>query len=433
MLNEPSGAIRRLSRLAGQVLPAPRTPVPDGARTGHPLGLGAMLAHAKQSPATTYARIRVRRHHAPPGGPEAFGFEAWCPGVPKLPYTSGESQRRPQAISLSNARQGGEPPSELLRSIRRWSRNQSPLTTWINRCREVHGEELQVVILDQTGFDLPWEALTLPTTPQTGLPGGLLGALVDMTRWLDVVEGQDDFPTEVAAPTGGVLGYFHRDMRSDMKVFHGYDHRPHSGIVGFLRSLNEHTAEPTGLVYMGCHGTFAEQLSKLTLADVTWAEYSDHEMTLLRRDGSLVCLNACHSGRFLDYDGDGRQYLRGFTEIFLGKGAGGCIVTAGKVGDSEARELIRQLVETVTEDPTRPVARALRAFRAGALEEFHAAGGVPLLVRDDGRLDRSGQESVLRLLYSLMFQYYGHPLSTLRLTGRYEHTPNAWEGAHYEQ
>ncbi|MCX4789326.1 MULTISPECIES: CHAT domain-containing protein [unclassified Streptomyces] len=437
MRDEPLRAIRRLGRIAGQVLPAPRAVVPEGARTGQPQGLGVEPVHAKAHPSTTYARVKVKRHRTPHGAPEAFGFEAYCPGVPPLEYCSGEGQRRPQAISLRSARQGGEPPSELLRSIRRWSGHQRPLTDWINRCRAAHRDALQIVFLDQTGFDLPWEALTLPAVTETGLAGGLLGALVDIARWLDVRHGRDDFPADAAAPAGGVLGYFHHDMRSDMTVFEGYDHRPHTGIVSFLNSLDAHDTDRTGLVYMGCHGTFADQLSKLTLADVTWAEYSDQEMTLLRRDGSLVCLNACHSGGLLDYDGDGRQYLRGFTEIFLGKGAGGCIVTAGKIGEAEAGDLIRHLVEAVTADPARPVARALRAFRARALAEFEAGGGnplqagggIPLQVRDDGTFDARGQRHVLRLLYSLMFQYYGHPLSTLHLTGPHEHGAREREGA----
>lgn len=80
--------------------------------------------------------------------------------------------------------------------------------------------------------------------------------------------------------------------------------------------------------------------------------------------------------------------------------------------------MIRQIVDTLTEDPERPVARALRAFRAEVHETFTAGGGVPMLVGDDGAFDVVGQRNVLRLLYSLMFQYYGHPFSTVRLTGR---------------
>ncbi|MEU1432615.1 CHAT domain-containing protein [Streptomyces sp. NPDC005786] len=406
--------IRNLVTSAAHALPGQRTPVPEGVRTAEPMGLGAAPAHAGRAPDTTYARVRVGRHHTETGAPEAFGIEAWCDGVDDLPYTTGGDQLRPGDIGLGHARRGGAAPSELFRSIRRWSTYQHRLTGWINRCRQAHGDALQIVVLDQTGFDLPWEALLLPAVPEAGLPDGPLGALVDLARWLD------DFPDRAVAPNGEVLGFFHSDMTRDQEFFHRYEHRPHLGIETFLKGLDDVTAQRTGLVYMGCHGTFDHHLSKLTLAGGTWADYHDLDMRLLDRDAALVCLNACHSGRFLDYNGDGRQYLRGFTQIFLRNGAGGCIVSAGEVGDTEARVMIGRIVDTVTEDPERPVARALRAFRAGVHETFLAGGGVPMMVRDDGSFDAERQRNVLRLLYSLMFQYYGHPLSTVRLTGRHQ-------------
>ncbi|WLQ36247.1 CHAT domain-containing protein [Streptomyces castrisilvae] len=414
--------IRGPAASAAQAPPVRRTPAPEGARTAQPRGLGAAPVDAARAPDTTYARIRVARHHTGAGAAEAFGVEAWCDGVDHFPYTTGSGQLRPRDIGLGHARRSGTPPSELFRSIRRWSKYQHQLTSWINRCRLAHGDGLQIVVLDQTGFDLPWEALDLPAVPEAGLRGGPLGALVDVARWLD------DFPDRAVAPNGAVLGFFHPDMSRDQEFFEQYEHRTHFGIESFLNNLDDVTEQRTGLVYMGCHGTFDHELSKLTLAGGTWADYDDLDMRLLSRDDTLVCLNACHSGRFLDYGGDGRQYLRGFTQIFLRNGAGGCIVSAGEVGDSEARVMIRRIVDTVTEDPDRPVAGALRAIRAGVHDTFLIGGGVPMMVRDDGTFDTRRQRNVLRLLYSLMFQYYGHPLSTLRLTGRHQGTPAPREG-----
>lgn len=405
--------IRSMVASAAQALPGQRAPLPDRARTAEPRRLGPAPAHAGRAPDTTYARILVVRHRRDdPGDPEAFGVRAWCDGVETLPYTTGNGFLRPVDVNLGRARRGGAPPSELFKSIERWSGYQNLLTEWINRCRRAHGDALQIVVLDQTGFDLPWEALVLPADPDAGLRDGPLGALVDVARWLG------GFPDRAVAPRGAVLGFFHADMVGDQEFFQGYDHRPHFGIGAFLRNLDDGEAQRTGLVYMGCHGTFDDQLSNLTLAGATWADYQRLGMRRLRQDASLVCLNACHSGRFLDYSGDGMQGLRGFTQIFLDKGAGGCIVSAGEVGDAEARVMIRQIVDTVTEDPERPVARALRAFRAEVHETFTAGGGVPMMVGDDGAFDVVGQRNVLRLLYSLMFQYYGHPFSTVRLTGR---------------
>ncbi|MEU0634042.1 CHAT domain-containing protein [Streptomyces sp. NPDC005989] len=409
-----------------------RTPVPAGVRTGLRERLGLTEAAADSRPPAHAARITVVPHHNCHGGPQMFGVSAWCEGVPALPYTTGPTQLRPTGIGLGNALGDGPAPSQLLRDIRHWSRNQQPLAAWINRARAAHGDELQVTIHDDTGYEIPWEALWLPADPANGLGEGLLGALVAVTRWLTIRSTDLVLPEASVSAVGDVLGYyFHdtrtarphrdgvrhiRDMRADMAVFQGYAHRPHVSIDGFLDELDECRTDPVGLVYMAAHGTYDDRVDMLTLAEVTWAEYDDRPMTVLDKDHSMVCLNACHSARFVRNTGLGETDLRGFTELFLRKGAGGCVVAAGQVGDSEARELIRQLVGTLAAEPWRPVADSLRLFRARALEEFGPLTNLPR-ARHEGRLNVDGQRPVLRLLYSLMFQYYGHPLSTLSLSG----------------
>ncbi|MEU9198946.1 CHAT domain-containing protein [Streptomyces sp. NPDC048332] len=412
MVEDRLRLLRGLVASAAQALPGQRARLPEGVRTAAPRRLGAAPVHAGRAPDAAHATILVQRDSN--GRRDAFGVKAWCRGVDTFPYTTGAGFLRPFDISLGHARRGGTAPSELFKSIERWSGYQHLLTEWINRCRRAHGDALQIVILDETGFDLPWEALILPAAPEDELPGGPLGALVDLARWLA------RFPIRPTAPSGAVVGFFHRDMGGDQEFFQEYEHRPYFGIETFLRSLDDVPAKPTGLVYMGCHGTFDhENLGKLTLADATWADYQRLDMRVLREEEALVCLNACHSGRLVDYDGDGLEGLRGFTQVFLEKGAGGCIVSAGEVGDTEARIMIRRIVDTVTEDPDRPVARALRTFRADVHATFAAGGSdVPMMVRDDGMFDAERQGNVLRVLYSLMFQYYGHPLSTVRLNGR---------------
>jgi hypothetical protein len=191
-------------------------------------------------------------------------------------------------------------------------------------------------------------------------------------------------------------------------------HRIHGRITPFLKALDG-PEDRTGLVYMGCHGWYGPTVSGLRLGERTWAEYNGEEMQLLRRDRALVCLNACHSGRFVHNRAQGEEALRGFAELFLRKGAGGCIVTAGKVGDVEARVLVRRLVQEVTTRPQQPVSEKLRAFRARAVDEFGPLTDVPSVFNDDEEVDSIGQKRVLRLLYAFMFHYYGHPLTTLRL------------------
>ncbi|MFF1837064.1 CHAT domain-containing protein [Streptomyces sp. NPDC058231] len=451
MQGDPSGLRRLLDSGVVKGRRLTRTAAPDGTVAGlrDRLGFGAVDADRRLPPAT--ARIRVVPHHDRRGGPPAFGISAWCEGVARLPYTTGPTQLRPDGIALGNVRAGGEAPSELLRAIRLWSRNQRVLAAWINRARAVHGDALRLTIHDDTGYELPWEALWLPSDHGHGLTEGLLGALVVLTRWLTIRRPDIVLPKDHTAVEGGVLGYFFHDrdfdpllepsrahlhdMRSDMAAFHGYVHRPHVDIDPFLAALDEPSGLPTGLVYMACHGTYDEQVSALSLAGVTWSELDEHEMAVLDSDHAMVCLNACHSGRFVRNTGGGESDLRGFAELFLRKGAAGCVVTAGKVGDREARELIGQLVRTVTEEPWRPVADSLRLFRARALQEFGSLADIPR-TQQEGRPNREGQRRVRRLLYSLMFQYYGHPLSTLRLAGLRDDaagTKRREEAHHYER
>ncbi|MFD8822845.1 CHAT domain-containing protein [Streptomyces sp. NPDC059605] len=432
MGGESAGLRRLLENSVATGRRLARTPVPAGVRTGLRERLGLTEADADSRPPPHTARITVVPHHENHGGFPAFGVSAWCEGIPRLPYTTGPTQLRPADIGLGNALGDGPAPSQLLRDIRHWSHNQRRLAAWINRARTVHGDDLRITVHDDTGYEIPWEAFWLPADPANGLGEGLLGALVPVTRWLTIRSADLVLPEASVAAAGDVLGYYfhdarparpHRDgvrrihdMRADMAVFRGYAHRPHVTIDDFLDELDACPTDPVGLVYMAAHGTYDDRVDALTLAEVTWSEYDDRPMTVLDKDHSMVCLNACHSARFVRNTGLGETDLRGFTELFLRKGAGGCVVAAGQVGDSEARELIRQLVDTLAAEPWRPVADSLRLFRARALDEFGPLTNLPR-ARHEGRLNVDGQRPVLRLLYSLMFQYYGHPLSTLSLSG----------------
>ncbi|MFB7273009.1 CHAT domain-containing protein [Streptomyces sp. NPDC056244] len=423
---EPHRIARWLSDATGVrrtrpgLVPRPRprtTPDPPHAEPGEPEALGAAPVDPGARLPDAMAVIKVVRGRHP-NGREAFGFSARCEGLAPLPYTTGPTQLRPAGIGLGNARAGGEAPSELLRAIRHWSRNQRRLADWINRARAAHGSALHLLVWDDTGYELPWETLWLPADSEHDLEEGLLGALVVMSRWTTIHELDRGLPHGPGDCAGGILGYYHRGMHHDIAAFRPYSHQPHTTMSGFLDALDRRAAgDPTGLVYMACHGTYDERVSALSLAEVTWAELDERAMAVLDEHRSLVCLNACHSGRFVDNDAGGEEALRGFAELFLRKGAGGCIVTAGKVGDHEARDLITELVEEVTARPRLPVTQALRAFRARALDDFGPLTDIPRTRHDDGGIDKEGQKRVLRLLYTFMFQYYGHPLTTLLLTG----------------
>lgn len=347
-------------------------------------------------------------------GRDAYELKGWC-GDLTVEISAGSTRLRAPDISLRKAMRGGEYPSEILRGIQLWSQNQNELSAWINEIRDVHGAALRLIVWDDTGFELPWELFWVPGDEQRGLSAGWLGALLVMARWTTLrVQGQD-LPRETGDCHGRVLGYLHEDMADDGSVFKPFAHHMHLKMTSFLKAL-ETPADRIGLIYMGCHGEYGDTVARLSLGGRTWAELNSQTMHILRADRSLVCLNACHSGLFVRNSGQGEQALRGFAELFLRKGAGGCIVAVGQVGDQEARALVRSLVGEVTAQPDRPVTETLRAFRARAVAEFGPLAAIPTVRNDDGQVDKFGQKRVLRLLYAFMFHYYGHPLTTVRLT-----------------
>ncbi|MFJ9709218.1 CHAT domain-containing protein [Streptomyces sp. NPDC101234] len=376
-------------------------------------GLGRTDARPGSRLPEGFALLRVQRSQTRDSR-DGYRLHGWC-GSLKVSCAPGPTRLIAPAVSLGTLRRGdGEFPSEVLRAVLHWSDNQRALAHWINQARRRHGARLRLIVWDDTGYELPWELFRLPDDPELGLGGGLLGALVAVARWTTVHDTGYDLPRETGAFHGGVLAYLHRDMERDHIALKPYAPRPHKEITPFLRAL-EASTDRTGLVYMGCHGEYGHTVTRLQLAGRTWAEFNGEQMHLLRRDHSLVCLNACHSGRFVDNRAQGEEALRGFAELFLRKGAGGCIVTAGAIGDPEARAMVHRLVREVTARSQQPLTEKLRAFRADAVREFGGLAAIPNVRNDDGEVDAVGQKRVLRLLYAFMFHYYGHPLTTLRL------------------
>lgn len=411
-----AGTVMRRAALPG-LKPAVRRggAVVDRLRASHAEALG--LGRAEVRPTARLeegvALLRVVRTAAA-GGADGYRIQGWC-GDLALECEPGPTRLSAPAVRLANLRQdGGQYPSEVLRGIRLWSQNQPELARWINGVRSRYGNALRLIVWDDTGYELPWELFWLPEDAAHALPGGLLGALTVMVRWTTTHDAGQGLPSATDGQ-GAVIGYLHKDMADDGTVFAPYAHQLHFEMTPFLRALDAPPGD-TGLVYLGCHGTYGDSLPYLSLGDRTWAEFDGEAMGVLRRDRSLVCLNACHSGRFVDNRAQGEQALRGFAELFLRKGAGGCIVTAGKVGDLEARTLVRRLVGEVASHPHRPVPQTLTAFRARAVREFGSLADIPRVRNDDGQVDRLGQKRVLRLLFAFMFHYYGHPRTTLRLT-----------------
>ena len=387
----------------------------DVVAAADPAPVGATSVEPDAPLPVGFAKLTVSRV-LDPAGQELFGV-AGESDVGPLPFTVTDTQLRPPDIGLGNVSGEGQFPSEIWRAILRWSENQRPLTQWITDLRARHGDGLQLIVWDDTDYDIPWELLWLCGDPAHGLAAGCLGALVNVIRWTTIREvGRP--PLEPAECSGSVLAYFDEPMLADKIAFQAFINQFYSAVGPFLNELDQQSLR-AGLVYMGCHGEYGSSVYRLLLDNLTWGELADRDMAAIREWRTVVCLNACHSGRLIRNTGQGEEALRGFAELFLRKGAYGCIAIAGKVGDGEAHALIVRLMEEVTATPRLPVALALRRFRQQAASslpwELTAA---PRTRNDDGSVNTTGQKETLGFLYSFMFLYYGHPLTTLRLNLR---------------
>ncbi|MET8578249.1 CHAT domain-containing protein [Streptomyces sp. NPDC005012] len=334
----------------------------------------------------------------------------WC--AAHRPLNLGPSADRLAApeVTLAKARAGGEPPSELLRAIGGWSERHPELLAWLRGLHDGRHPVPALLVRDETGGDMPWELLWV--TPPSRETPALLGALMPVSRW--IVRGPETLPVRRDPVPGRVVGYVHDAMADDVGAFEAFAPRLHRRMRDFLTDL-EDAAAHTDLVYMACHGHHGDRLSGLRLGTLTWQELDRRPLAAVEKHRPVVFLNVCETGRFLDNRGQGERRLRGFAELFLRKGADGCIVAAGAVGDREARVLVHALMADTARGPGRPLGGFLQDFRARAAERIDL-DDLPFLADEDDDSDIEGQSRVRSVLYAFMFHYYGHPDRALALT-----------------
>ncbi|UBU17995.1 CHAT domain-containing protein [Nonomuraea gerenzanensis] len=286
-----------------------------------------------------------------------------------------------------------------------WSRDHYELGQWINGLRARWGDdELQLVIWDDTGFEIPWEMLYLDADPDGGPAEGWLGALVCVSRWTTIRrDGRRPFSDEPKECSGEVAVYLDQDMRGDFAALSPYADEPYDDVHDFLDLLRGQGAGSAclAMVYMACHGTLGDDFSRWRLGGLRWRDLQRPPLAALRRAPSLVFLNACHSGRLVEEAHLGDGVLRGFAAIFLREGAEAVIGTVAEIDTEVASHVAGVIVEELAAGGGKPIAAALRDMRARA---------VPA--------DPHDAEQLVAFVYRCMYVYYGNPRTSLRLEAR---------------
>ncbi|MEV2248774.1 CHAT domain-containing protein [Streptomyces sp. NPDC049970] len=323
---------------------------------------------------------------------------------------------RPDIALASLVARNGIPPSKVVATMRRWSNNKPDLTAWLHERRCEHGDALQLVIWDETGYGIPWELFWLAVPPGSPYRAGWLGGLVTTSRWLTI---HSPWPVvrDYSSPhacKGPVAAYIADDMRHDGALLRQFASEPVAGVRGLPKALA--AGDPLGMVYVACHGKFGSDEDDCLLDEVPLIMLEGgNSFDRLASAATFVFLNACHSGRLLAEEGAyADQAQRGFSELFLRSGAAGVLATSGEVGDEEAHQMANELMRVLCERPQVPIAVALRDLRS-VVAHLTPADLFDAEAKEE-------QRRLLPLLYRFMYVYYGSPRTVVALAPGEEST-----------
>lgn len=307
----------------------------------------------------------------------------------------------------------GAKPSQILGIMRGFSKENRRLPLWVNKLRAAIGDDLHLIIYDFTGFEIPWELLTLPAG-ESGTET-YLGVAVSTARWQPIIgdAAWEDLPMQVTQEelAGRIAAFVdEQELKSSCMEIQVLAEL-HATVENRLKELASRLTRSEagfGLVYLACHGQPA--LSPLDYALGSLAETGDRlvlgplqakRLLFFERSRAIVFINACHSGRVgIDNKYVRSKYLRGFPEVFLSNGAVGVIGTTGFVNDAFATEMAQWFLRSLsaTEEP---VSKLLRQWREKVLRDLPA---------------ECSEEDYVALLNACMYVYYGNPQSRLRVT-----------------
>ncbi|MFB9830997.1 CHAT domain-containing protein [Actinoallomurus acaciae] len=373
--------------------------VPDTRDAGDPMVLDVIEANLGAGLPEGMALLTVIPVRQDDGSP-AFRLRGVCCCGDATDFPEVYGRPRLELGSLVSG--DGELPADVLSLMQMWSRTKTWLIRWLDRRLAAHGDRLQLVIWDDTGYRIPWELFWLENN--SGRYEGWLGGIVTTTRWLSIrtswPEAVRDYRSAHTC-TGPVATYIDGAMDHDLSLLSGYQVEPSGSMYELTKALRT-DGDALALVYVAAHGEFGEQVSECTLGSLPLMHVDPMRFLRLKPSATFVFLNACHSGS-LGYDTKwiNDRVLRGFAEVFLRSGAAGVLATNGGVGDRLAHEMAGELLRRLRDTPGLSVAQAVRDLRA------EAASLAPVdLAAVTGT---AANKKLLTLLYRFMYVCYGSP------------------------
>jgi hypothetical protein len=332
-----------------------------------------------------------------------------------------EPKQRPQ-LSLGELVQQKKPPEEIRDALYVFSLSNPELCNWVKALRQTfqrtleetsapNAQQLCLVIVDYTDFEIPWEMLELSSEDS---PNQYLGAIITTVRWqpVRIEDTYLNLQPKAEKCCGQAIAYVLNNdelqgVGPELQILEQLQAVVYRNITTF----EDHLQRPEsncGFIYISCHGGFSTNPSEIWIGSERHLEQRlrllnlrRRQLTLVKKSPSIVFINACHSGRHQAHPSIPKSYRVGFAELFLAKGARGVIGTLGAVGDRHAAQFARDLIQESLNSPDLPVAALLRQLRWKVVQNLP---------------ENPTTEDLLPFIYTFMYVYYGNPLTVLRLT-----------------
>lgn len=329
-------------------------------------------------------------------GDRHFTLLARSAAIGEIAAPPRERRELPDVSLADIARPGGCTPDVVVRRMFLWSRSVH-VAQWL---LELSRHDVHLEIDDSSGFEIPWEMLTLApgTVDET-----YLGVALAVSRRLSSVP----VPQDLCSPAPGrVLAYVADEMRRTEEkagALMMIDADQHHDVERFEEDLRT-GATNYALLYLACHGTDGVSVEDVSLGSRRRTNQRlvlgplEYGLRKVRIRGA-VFINACHSARlFKDRDINIEQ---GFPALFLRLGAPGVIGTVGKISSAFAAEFAAELLRDAHGSSGRTLPELLRRRRAEIVASY----------------ERSGATNTKRLVSTFMYVYYGDPSCCIAIQG----------------
>jgi hypothetical protein len=328
------------------------------------------------------------------------------------------TQLKPEFMLSRDLKNTIDSAVECYHQLLNWSIGKYALRRWIATLRRAMGDEIRLIIWDDTDFGIPWELFRLDSTG--GAETEWLGVAVQVVRWTTVRDEAraDQFSAVVTDYSeGGIL--FYEDTTLPGAPEYAFKNQSYPGLVPAnnmkdLLAKLENASNRYGLVYVRAHGVHGDSLSTTKLAGVRLDAFEWYALPALRESRAVVFLNACNSATAVNGTPYGaHDVYRNFAEAFLRRHASAVVATLAEVPADSSWALAEDFLRLAHVEGVN-AAQFLQRRRAAYFNDVWRLvhSGIPSGPED---LTDRQKSAIQAFMYTSVFTYFGHPDTVLQL------------------